>query len=333
MAESNTPNNTNASDEIDLGQLFQLIGKGFNSIFRFFLRVFLYLKKNALILVGLIVLGAAIGFGLNQIVSKKLKTEVIVKPLMESKNYLYDVVNEIQANIETRNTTFFSEIGVQITNFEGLEIAIAPVDENRVSSESEMKYLELLQSFENTGSISDIVRAELQNKSSFNHRITFYYKDIKVGENLAKGVMEYINTNEYFDGLITVYRENATTRIEENKQLLQQVDQIITNYAKKMAENDGMVGNDRIVLDNQETVNITGLFDLKNSLIKDIESKNLELAERTDPIKIINFGKPQEVIKAFFGKNIILIPLILVGLFFLGSFLKFLNKKASNVQE
>ncbi|MBD0779704.1 hypothetical protein HPE56_18025 [Maribacter sp. ANRC-HE7] len=333
MAENNTPNNTNASDEIDLGQLFQLIGKGFNSIFRGLLRVFLYLKKNALILVGLIVLGGAIGFGLNRIVDKKLKIEVIVKPQLESKNYLYDVINEIQANLKAKDTVFFSAMGVHLTNFDGLEITINPVDENRVSSESEMKYLELLQSFENTESIADIVRAELQNKSSFNHRITFYFNDTKVGQQLAKGVMEYINTNEYFDGLITVYRENATSRIEENKQLLQQVDEIITNYAKKIAKNDGVKGNDRIVLDNQETVNITGLFDLKNSLIKDIESKKLELTERTDPIKIINFGKPQEVIKTFFGKNIILIPLILIGLFFLGSFLKFLNKKAYNIQE
>ncbi len=333
MAESNTPKNTNTSDEIDLGQLFQLIGKGFGRFFKGFLRMFLYLKDNALVLLGLIVLGVAIGYGLNQIVSKKLKTEVIVKPQMESKNYLYDVVNEIQANIESKDTTFFAAIGVHITDFDGLEIAITPVDENRVGSDSEMKYLELLQNFKDTKSISDIVRAELEDKNSFNHRITLFYKDAKVGGKLAEGVMKYINTNGYFDGLIAVYRENASSRIEEDKQLLRQVDGIITNYTKKMMENDGMSGNDRIVVDNQETVNITGLFDFKNSLIQDIESKRIELEEYTNPIKIINFGKPQQVQKAFWGKNIILMPLILVGLFFLGSFLKFLNKKVSDIQE
>ncbi len=331
MAENNTPNKTNASDEIDLGQLFQMIGKGFSRIFRSLLRLFLYLKKNALILFGLVVLGAAIGFGLNQIVSIKLKTEVIVKPNMDSKNYLYDVINEIEANIKAKDTAFFTYIGINLSDFDGLEVMIVPVNDNRESSESEMKYLELLQSFENTEAIADIVRAELLNKSSLNHRITFYYKDAKAGQQFAKGVMEYINTNEYFDGLIAVYRENATSRIKENEQLLKQVDEIITNYAKKMAENDRMSSNDRIVLDNQETVNITGLFDLKNNLIKDIESKNLELEQRTDPIKIINFGNPQQVQKVFFGKNTILIPLILVGLYFLISFIVYLNKKAGEV--
>ncbi len=331
MAENNIPNN-NSSDEIDLGQLFQMIGNGFNRIFRSFLRLFLYLKKNALILFGLVILGGAIGFGLNQITSKKLKTEVIVKPQLESKNYLYDVINEIQANIKAKNTAFFSNIGVDLSDFEGLEVAIAPVNNNRESSESEIKYLELLQSFENTEAIADIVRAEVKNKSSFNHRITFFHKDAKVGQQFAKGVMEYINTNEYFDGLITVYRENATSRIEENKQLLKQVDEIITSYAKKMAENDEMVGNDRIVLDNQETVNITGLFDLKNNLIQDIESKYLELEQRTDPIKVINFGKPQQVQKSVFKKSFVLFPLLLISLFFLSSIIKYLNRKAIKLE-
>lgn len=331
MAENNIPNNSNSSDEIDLGQLFQMIGNVINRIFRSFLRLFLYLKKHALILLGLVILGGAIGFGLNQIISKKLKTEVIVKPQMESKNYLYDVIDEIQANIKAKDTAFFTNIGVDVFDFAGLEISIAPVTENRESSESEIKYLELLQSFENTEAIADIVRAELQNKSSFNHRITFYYKDADLGQQFAKAVMAYINTNEYFDDLIAVYRENATSRIKENTQLLKQVDEIITGYTAKMAEKDGMVGNDRIVLDNQETVNITGLFSLKNSLIQDIESKNLELEQRTDPIKIINFGKPQQVQKAFFGKKIVLIPLVFVGFFFLFSILKYLNKKSGEM--
>ncbi|MGB5668837.1 MAG: hypothetical protein WBM53_18520 [Maribacter sp.] len=333
MSNQLQPQTPPPSDEIDLGQLFQMIGKGFNRIFKAFLSAFVYLKKNALILIGLAVIGILIGFGLNQIISKKLKTEVIVKPQMESKNYLYDVISEIQANIKAKDTPFFASIGIDVTNFDGLEVEISAVNDNRESSESEMKYLELLQSFENIESIADIVRAELQNKSSFNHRITFFYKDAKSGQQFAKGIMQYINTNEYFDGLITVYRENATSRIAENKQLLKQVDQIITSYAQKMAENDDMIGNDRIVLDNQETVNITGLFDLKNKLIQDIESKNLELEQRTEPIKIINFGKPQQVQKVFFGKNIVLIPLVFVGLFFFFSFLRFLNRKALHLRK
>ena len=116
------------------------------------------------------VLGLAIGYGLNKVVSKKLKIEVIVKPQMESKNYLYDAVDEIQSNIIANDTLFFKSIGIDKIDFNGLEVDINRVIEEGVT-DSDLQYLELLQSFENTDAIADIVRAELQNKSSFNHRI------------------------------------------------------------------------------------------------------------------------------------------------------------------
>lgn len=331
MVDKQPPNSQNSSDEIDLGQLFQLIGRGFNALFRFFLRIFLYLKKNIFILIGLIVVGLAIGYGLNKIISKKLKTEVIVKPQLESKNYLYDVINEIQSNIKAKDSLFFKSIGIVEFDFDGLEVNISPVDDNKVSTESEMKYLELLQSFENTDAIADIVRAELQNKSSFNHRITFYYKNANLGSEFAKKVMAYINSNPYFTEVLDIYRTNATNRIDQNETLLNQVDEIIKNYTNGLASKSNTTVSDRIVLDNQEQVNIADLFEYKNRLIRDIEVKKLELKENIDAVNIINFGKPQVVQKSFFGKNIVLLPLLFVGVFFLFTFLSYLNRKATEI--
>ena len=177
-------------------------------------------------------------------------------------------------------------------------------------------------------SIADIVRAELQNKSSFNHRITFFYKNVELGKQFADKVMAYINTNPYFVGLIEIYRSNATGRIEQNQVLLKQVDEIIANYTNSLAAKGNTSVSDRIVLDNQEQVNIADLFEYKNMLIRDIESKKLELVEKTEPVSVINFGKPQMVQKSFFGKNIVLIPLVLVAGYFLVSFLLYLNQKS-----
>lgn len=330
MAENHIPNNQNSTDEIDLGQLFKLIGNGLAKIFHFILRVFLYIKKHILIIVGLIITGLALGLGLNTIVSKKLKTEVIVKPQLESKNYLYDVIDEIQSNILAKDTLFFNSLGIQGIDFSGLEVSIARVVEGG-SSESDLQYLELLQSFENTDAISDIVRAELQNKSSFNHRITFLYKDPDFGVEFAKKIIAYINKNNYFKELIDVYRSNASYRIEENQKLLKQVDEIIVNYTNSLATKGNKAIDDRIVLDNQEQVNIADIFDYKTLLIRDIETKKLELVERVKPISIVNFGKSQVVQKSFFGKNVVLIPITLLLGFFFISFLNYLNKKSKEL--
>lgn len=330
MAENQIPNTQQSSDEIDLGQLFQLIGRGFNSIFLFFLRVFLYLKKNIYILIGLVIVGLAIGYGLNKISTKRLKAEVIVKPQLESKNYLYDVINEIQSNISSRDTLFFKSLGIEEIDFDGLEVHISRVVEEG-NTEDDLKYLELLQSFENTDAIDDIVRAELQNKSSFNQRITFFYKNAELGKTFASKVMAYINTNPYFEGLIETSRANAMSRIAENQVLLKQVDEIITNYTNSLAAKGNPSVSERIILDNQEQVNISDLFEYKNRLIRDIETKKLELKEQTEAVSIINFGQPQEVQKSFFGKSIVLIPIIFISVFFILSALVYLNKKSQSL--
>lgn len=330
MADNTKPQSSNSSDEIDLGQLFKLVEKGFNAIFQNVLRIFLYLKKSALILLGLIIVGFIVGFGLNQIISEKLKIEVIVNPQMESKNYLYDAVDEIQASIISKDTLFFKSIGIDKVDFNGLEVEIKRVIEE-TSTESDLLYLELLQSFENTDAIADIVRAELQNKSSYNHRITFYFRNAELGKIFANKVMDYINTNSYFDGIIEVYRSNANSRIQENQILLKQVDEIILNYTNSLTENKESPISERIVLDNQEQVNIADLFEFKNRLIRDIEGKKIELEKRTDPVSILNFGKPQIVQKSFFVQSIVLIPFLLLAAFFIISILGYLNRKSQSL--
>ncbi|MCJ7467078.1 MAG: hypothetical protein MUO53_10340 [Maribacter sp.] len=327
MAEQTPKQTPSPSDEIDLGQLFQMIRNSFKKLFRSFLGIYVYLRRNIYILIGLIVLGLAVGYGLKQIVAEKLKIEVIVRPNLESKNYLYDVVNELEANIKAQDSIFFEGIGVHIDNFKGLEVTIETVGD-KILNDQDMEYLELLEKFQSSGFVSDVVRAEILNRTSLNHRITFYYKDGTNGPETATKVMEYINSNDYFNDLTSIYMENAKERIEKDHLLVDQIDNLVAKYSETMGRGGTGSGEGKIVLDNEEKMDITGLLDLKNNLIRDIERKKLDLREQNEAITIVNFGKPQQVQKAFFGKKLVLLPAILVCLFFIFSFIKFLNKKA-----
>ncbi|MGB5609336.1 hypothetical protein [Eudoraea sp.] len=332
MADQQTSKETTSNDEIDLGQLFNMIGNGFNRLFRWFLRIFLYFKKNLLILLAFAVVGALIALGLNQIVTEKLKIEVIVKPNLESKGYLYDVVNEIDANIKANDTTFFRKIGLNIPNLKGYEITIdQTLDKN--SSEDDLEYLELLEKFQDNGLVSDIIRTEILNKSSLDHKITISFKEADKGEEFSRKVMQYINSNNYYIELIKINLENAQERIKQDQALLVQMDEIITRYSDKMASSESQFTEQRIILDSEKQLDIAELFELKNNLIRDIERKKLELQERKDAISIINFGEPQAIQKSFFGKKIVLLPLILISIFFLIDIIKYLNKKAEEIPE
>ncbi len=319
------------SDEVDLGQLFQLIGKGFNRIFNGFLRFFLFIKKNLLILLGLGVLGVAIGFGIGKISSEKVKTEVIVRPNLESQEYLYDVVYEIQANVKSQNQEFFDNMDIEINQFRGLKIEVIALGDKKNDLESELKYLDLLRGLDVSGSVSDIVRNEILSHSSLNHKVTFTYRKEVPGQEFARKIMEYINTNPYFNDLIAFHIDNAKNRIQENRALIGQLDVLIERYTANLASTNENQNDGRIILDTEEQMDIRKLFDLKNSLIRDIEAKKVELKTRENAIKIINFGKPQEVDTPFFSKSLVIIPIIFVGLFFLWSIIVFLNKKALEI--
>lgn len=329
MEERETTSNTKQADEIDFGQLFNLIKKGFRSLFKSFLSGFIYLRKNAWKFLILIVLGGLLGYGLNQVVTKKLKTEVIVKPNLESKSYLYDVVEEIRANIMAKDSAFFMSLGINIDDLEGFDISVEPLGD-RQNLEAEMKYLELLQSFENNAAISDIVRAEILDKSSLDHRITFLYKVAGSGQEIARKLVEYVNSNPYYGELVKVYAQNAESRIQKNDSLVKQIDQLIANYSAKLLEEDNATEG-RLILDTEQQLNIPELFKLKNTLIKESENKRVELEKRKNAISIVNFGKTQEVQKSLFGKNIVLIPTLLIGFFILLDILKYLNRRAKEM--
>ncbi len=336
MAEQIQPKAPQPSDEIDLGQLLQMIGKGIKKVGNVFLRLFIYLKKNALILIALVALGVAANFLLNSFIPKKLKTDVIVRPNFESKNYLYDVVDEIASNIKAGNEAFFSNMGIQVADLKGFDIEIEAIEDaeekNGDALIEEMKYLEVLQNFKDESFVIDILKSELFQKSIVEHKITFSYKDPKKGSVAVEKMLEYINGNPYFDDLKKVHTENAKSRIEKNTVLIDQIDKLVANYTKAILSEKNKSDGSMVYLEKENTLNVTGLLNLKNNLIKESEEKKLEIADQAKVLSIINLGKTQNIEKPFFNKRIVAIPTYLVLAFFLFSIFRYINEKAKEIE-
>ncbi len=329
MENQQQPASTNNSDEIDLGQLFQMIGNGFKALFKRFLMFFVYLKKNIVILGGLLILGAVIGFALNFIIEKKLMTEVIVKPNFESKDYLYDVVNEVQSNLKSRDTVFFRKIGIAVEHLKGFEVAIEPIQEEEAESnkENDMEYLDLLQNFKDQSFAIDIIKSELFKKTVLNHRLIFKYENAITGPDNLHKILDYLNSNKHFNKLGEVARENIQYRIDQNRELIEQIDELVANYSKGLVESDRKVGENQVYLEKEGGLNVPSLLSLKNKLATEIEEKKLELVTTNEVVNVINIGNSQVVKKQFFKKSVVLIPLLFIGLFFLISAIRYLNKK------
>ncbi len=337
MADQTETTTTGDSGEIDLEKLLQLFRKGLKRIFRGILHLFLYLKKNAFKLVALIAIGIAIALLLTTFVDKKLKTEVIVKPNFASKDYLYDVIDEIQANIRSKDTLFFNDIGIDISGMRGFEVSIEPIENKEIDKEKTKQnneYLEILQNYKDNDFVLEAIRSEVLKKAVLTHRITFSHKNPEKGEEYVTKLMRYINDNPYFTEIKRVSTENAESRIAENTELIGQIDELVANYAKQLAADNRTVGREGMVLfDEEKEVDVTALLALKNRLIKEIEEKRMEVSEQKEAINIINFGKAQVVKKQFLNKSLFMVPAILLGMFFAWSLLVYLNRKSQELIE
>ncbi|WP_209401193.1 hypothetical protein [Pseudozobellia sp. WGM2] len=332
MADQNAQGKS-SNDEIDLGQLLKMISNGFNRLGIFFLRVFLYLKKNALKLLGLIILGVAISFLLSTMVDKKLKTETIVQPNFDGEDYLYDVIDEIQANISSKDSAFLKTISLSKDDVKGFKVEIQPIvakEEVKEEVEQELQYLELLQSFKDESFAIDIMRSELTKKSIVPHRITFTYTDSEKGKMIVEKLLAYINNNDYYQSLSSVFRDNAQLRIDQNNKLIEQIDDLVNNYTKTLLQKEQAPTS--VYMENESALNISSLLILKNRMIKEIEEKKVELNSQSQVISILNMGKTQAVRKPFFNNKFFLLPLGLIILFFIVSFLGFMNRRASTLK-
>ena len=324
------PNTSRPEDEIDLGQLMSFIKSGLRSVFKGFLRFFIYLRSNIVILGVLTVLGLAAGFASKYIVEEKMMTQVIVQPNLESKHYLEDIVNEINGLIKENDTAFFSRLKIDSHVIENLELEIEDaVEMSDIDRETDLKFLEVLQSFENTEAYAGIIEPMMQDHISTQQRLTFFYKDAQGGPIAARNIIDYINNNEYFKSLLKTHNENAQARIDLNDKVIAQMDAIIQGYTDELAK-QGTEESARVVLAEEE-MNIADLFRLKNSFISSTELKRIELEEQKTPISVINFGQSQPIKKSLFGKSLFLIPFILVSLFLLRDIIRYFNRKSNEL--
>ena len=334
MEERKSENTSTSHGEVDLGQIIALVNKFFSGLFTSFLRFFIYLKKRLLILGILLLIGGVLGYISNRMSKNQYKTEIIVKPNFESKNYLNDVLAEISNNLFSNDTTFFQNIGIQIVDLEGFSITIEPIEEKKKKkvTREDIQYTELLlENFTDESFEQELAKSELFKKSFVHYRITFTYVKQEKGMAAIQKLFEYINDNEFFQEIGEVYRENASLRIQNNKKLINQIDMLVDNYTTKLGSNTERLSEGTVYLA-ENNLNITDLLNLKNRLIKDVEEKKLDLVEQKKVIKIINFGKSQQSRLSLTQNKTIIYPLILILGYFLVALVIGVNRKAKELE-
>lgn len=328
-------NRQTSSDEIDLGVLFSKIRNAFTrlfqGVFKGLLSLYSYLRKNFFWFVGLGAIGVISGLVINKITGDKFEVSVIVTPNLDSRDYLYSIIADIQSDLDAQDTLFFKSLGMDIEKMDDFAIEILPLKaENSLALEQEIEFVNLLKDIPGLELPNSLIESIVAAQMSKDQAITFYFKNPEIGEDYASKLLAYIKNNPYYNRLNQAYIANAEQRILQNKERIGQVDSLISSYTQKMLVQQPAVAGS-LLLENQEPLNIPSLFQLKNELIRDTEDKRLELERREGAFTTLKFGKTRTADLAWHKSTPIVIPVALLGLFIVLGIVRFLDQKAKEV--
>lgn len=327
-------------EEVDLGSLFKLIGRGFSklfnfigsifvSLFHFIIVVLIFVRHHFIVLVLSLIIGAAIGF-YSENGKIPYTATMIVKPNFNSARQLYNNVAYFNNLVEQKDTRTLAAI-FNLSNYEAKSLAafaIAPIITYSLNVEAYNDFVK----YADTTTVKQI-----DFKNFVGNQTTFDYKfyEIKVESNntnvfskLTAGLIKSLYNNDYLTSLKSTKAINIET--EENLTLknLEQTDSLrqVYNKAMLLEANKPFSGTNIDMAQGTEKANKElELFNTQNEYKEVLIAINKEKTENQNIVNVVSdFNKVGDKKSIIYRKSSTY-AFILFGLTFFGLLLLELN--------
>ncbi|WP_136468206.1 hypothetical protein [Flagellimonas onchidii] len=348
MAE--LPSNQNTSDEIDLGQLFQIIGRGFQKFFNFIGSIFkglfhllilllLFIQKHFVILTIAVVVGGVSGYFLDNYLPERYISKMVVEPNFNSVQQLYNNIDFYNDLARAQDSVTLAT-ALDITSKEAASIKKIFVD----SYSDENQKIKLFDNFIKELDTTTIKTIDFENYlKNFNsldarfHQISIISTDNRVAKKAQPAIISSISINDYFKRQKEINEENIALQDSIYMQQLVEIDSLQSLY-KRVLEKEAekpMQGTKINLAENGESQNKELALVQEREVIKE---KLVELnEERANTSKILNvisdFPNRGVEQKGVWKSYKFLLPLVflgltigILGLFGLGKYLKSYRK-------
>ena len=327
-------NTNHEQEEIDLGQLFGKIGNFFSSITASIFKGILFVQKNIILLIALVVVGAGLGYYLDS-ETKVYNHEVIVSPNFGSVDYLYNKVNLINSRIQQRDTSFLKSIGIaEPKNIS--KISIKPVidiysfvNENRGSANNAQntQNFELVKLLSEDGDINKVIKDSLTSRNYGHHKILIVTNGFTTNNQTLDPILNYLNESSYYKEFQKTYVDNLKNKMEQDQIVINQIDILLNQFSSSSSNQK----NDKLVYYNENT-QLNGIIDQKNNLISEIGGIKSQLISLNkiilDKSRIINIKNT----KGLNNKMKLVLPIVFIfGFIFLSLFISFYKKQKAKL--
>ena len=337
---------SNNEEEVDLGSLFTIIGKGFSKffnfiggifkgIFHFLISILIFLKENSLKIGIAAIIGLVVGFFLEIKSSDSFSSVLLVEPNYESVSQLYNNINYYNDLVVQKDT-----VGIQnVFNLDKetaaslKEFSIAPIiNENDIINAYNDFVLEADTTTVNSYSFKEF-------KISFNdldyhiHKINVIAEKNDIFNKLEEVILSSVVKNKYFDRVKELTNENLNRTDSLLRQNLGQIDSLRKMYMQVMvAESKKQFNGTNIDLGGKKTTRKElEVFETKsklNSELIDVISSKSSMYEVINVIS--NFQPIGTEIKGAKNNYAFLLTVLCAGLMILFILLRQLNTYLEN---
>ncbi|MBT8260847.1 MAG: hypothetical protein KJN82_06000 [Bacteroidia bacterium] len=339
------PNNT---EEVDLGQLFKLIGQAFDKLFKFIgliLRsiysVFIYAAKaiivNYKIILITMIIAGAIGYGLEKTKPAMYSSKMIVKTYFETKFQLITNINYynslINSNKHKELSNIFEIDSLLASDIKGFNIALGPESEN----DKFIAYEQYLSQIDSLRALNITYENFTENRSIYSGS-KFEIEVLATKDDIFKSLEKGLNStflNPY--SIKKMEKRDSVLEIEKVRLLtsLKQVDSLKREYLdlkkEEMSSNNSstlsLKDGTTLVQERLETKEYELLIkelELRQALAK-IESEKVEEDVFFDVLS--SFQETGSLHKSIWGKYSLIFPILffilLVFTFLTAKFIKY----------
>ena len=237
------PVHQNSSDEIDLGQLFQVIGRGLQKFFNFIGSIFkgafhvlililIFIQKNILIIAAALIIGGIGGYVLDTIFPKKYISKMVVEPNFNSVQQLYNNIAFYNDLAKAQDSVALAT-ALNITEHEAASIKEIFSDSYSDENQKIKLFDEFIRELDTTTVKTIDFENYLQNFNSLDarfHQISVISTDNRVAKKMQPAIINSISVNDYFKLQKKINDENLDLQEEIYKQQLIEIDSLQSLY-------------------------------------------------------------------------------------------------------
>lgn len=234
------------SEEVDLGQLFKLIGNAFDRFFKFIANIFtviykfiisilIHFYKRLLWYVGAVVLGLVLGFVIDSYSKKSYGANMYIETNFNSARQVYENVRQFHqlAKIDKDSVELAKKLSISpglASNLKGFYIE-PDKDENEIA-EMYSRFYERLDSISRLDMTYDRYRESLTPYNFKVHKIGVTATDKHIFKKIEKAFVEEISSNEYLNQLLETRLKILAKKDQTLQKQIQQTDSLAKEYLK-----------------------------------------------------------------------------------------------------